>query len=297
MINITTSWIAGSIGRDAAREVFGPDRSVAAGTTAPMGRAVEVDGGLRLSGRWAWGSGVHNSSWMACGALVEPASGGDGRARVVMAVVPIGAITVLDTWHTTGMRGTGSTDYECHEVFVPWERVVDPSRPLQATPRVPAATTRPGADPLAVAERYRQAQGAQGKQEVGPDLLVFVSFAMPKGSLTRLAADAGKAGAILVFRGPREGSIRKTLAAFEPLARLGARATLDPEAFAGQRIEAVPVYLLGQAGGCGEASACAEVLRISGDAGLDDILERMARADHPLAQVAEGRLARLRGAP
>ena len=174
---------------------------------------------------------------------------------------------------------------------------VDPKLPDQSMPRVPSIATRPGTDPLAVAERYRQAQGAQGKQEVGPDLLVFVSFAMPKGSLTRLAADAGKAGAILVFRGPREGSIRKTLAAFEPLARLGARATLDPEAFAGQRIEAVPVYLLGQAGGCGEASACAEVLRISGDAGLDDILERMARADHPLAQVAEGRLARLRGAP
>ena len=55
MINITTSWIAGSIGRDAAREVFGPDRSVAAGTTAPMGRAVEVDGGLRLSGIWTAG--------------------------------------------------------------------------------------------------------------------------------------------------------------------------------------------------------------------------------------------------
>ena len=102
---------------------------------------------------------------------------------------------------------------------------------------------------------------------------------------------------MLVFRGPREGSIRKTLAAFEPLAKLGARAILDPEAFAHQRIEAVPVYLLGRAWGCGGASACAEVLRISGDAGLDDVLERMSRADHPLAQAAEGRLARLRGAP
>jgi type-F conjugative transfer system pilin assembly protein TrbC len=170
-----------------------------------------------------------------------------------------------------------------------------PGRPMQSMPKVvmPAA----GADPLAVAESYRQAQGAKGKQETGPNLLVFVSFAMPRASLERLAADAGKAGAVLVFRGPREGSIRKTLAAFEPLARLGARATLDPEAFAGQRIEAVPVYLLGQAGGCGEAAACAEVLRISGDAGLDDVLERMARADHPLAHAAEGRLARMRGAP
>lgn len=174
---------------------------------------------------------------------------------------------------------------------------VDPKRPVQSMPRVPSIAARPGADPLAVAERYRQAQGAQGKQEVGPDLLVFVSFAMPQASLARLAADAGKAGAVLVFRGPREGSIRKTLAAFEPLARLGSRATLDPEAFARHGVKAVPVYLLGQTGGCGEASACAEALRVSGDAGLDDVLERMARADHLLAQVAEERLARLRRAP
>jgi conjugal transfer pilus assembly protein TrbC len=174
---------------------------------------------------------------------------------------------------------------------------VDPSRPLQATPRLPVALTRPGADPLAVAERYRQSQGTHDPVSTGPDLLVFVSFAMPGPSLERLAVDAGKAGAVLVFRGPMDGSIRKTLAAFEPLARRGAQASIDPEAFARHRIEAVPVYLLGQAGGCGEAATCAEVLRVSGDAGLDDVLDRMARADHPLAQAAEARLVRLRGTP
>ena len=174
---------------------------------------------------------------------------------------------------------------------------VDPSRPMQATPRVPAATTRPGADPLAVAERYRQTQGTRDHSEAGPDLLVFVSFAMPGPSLERLAANAGKAGAVLVFRGPKDGSLRKTLAAFEPLAKRGARAILDPEAFARHQVEAVPVYLLGQAGGCGEAVACTEILRVTGDAGLDDVLERMARADHPLAGAAEARLARLRGKP
>ncbi len=173
----------------------------------------------------------------------------------------------------------------------------DPGRPTQAMPRVPAGAPRSGADPLAMAERYRRTQGTHDPVETGPDLLVFVSFAMPPASLERLAADAGKAGAVLVFRGPKEGSLRKTLAAFEPLAKRGARATLDPEAGARHRIEAVPVYLLGQAGGCGEAVACTEILRVSGDAGLDDVLERMARADHPLAQAAEGRLARLRGAP
>ncbi len=173
----------------------------------------------------------------------------------------------------------------------------DPDRPMQSMPRVPEPGASPGSgtDPLAVAQRYRQTRPALGS--AGPDLLVFVSFTMPGPSLERLASDAGKAGAVLVFRGPKEGSLRKTLAAFEPLAKRGARATLDPEAFARHRIEAVPVYLLGQAGGCGEATACAEILRITGDAGLDDVLERMARADHPLAAVAEARLARLRGKP
>jgi type-F conjugative transfer system pilin assembly protein TrbC len=142
--------------------------------------------------------------------------------------------------------------------------------------------------------------GTRDQSEAGPDLLVFVSFAMPGPSLERLAVDAGKAGAVLVFRGPKDGSLRKTLAAFEPLAIRGARATLDPEAFARHRIEAVPVYLLGGAGGCqsdSDDASCQDVLRVSGDAGLDDILERMARADHPLAAVAEARLARLRGKP
>jgi conjugal transfer pilus assembly protein TrbC len=134
----------------------------------------------------------------------------------------------------------------------------------------------------------------------GPDLLVFVSFAMPRASLERLAADAARTGAVMVFRGPKEGSLRKTLQAFEPLARRGASAILHPEAFTRHRIETVPVYVLGNTGGCqadSNETACQGVLRISGDASLDFILERMARADHPLAAVAEARLARLRKEP
>ena len=62
----------------------------------------------------------------------------------------------------------------------------------------------------------------------------------------------------------------------------------------------MPAYVLGSAGGCqagSDDSACQDVLRISGDASLDFILERMAQADHPLAGAAEARLARLRGKP
>ncbi len=171
----------------------------------------------------------------------------------------------------------------------------DPGRPMQSAPQVVMPTA--GADPLAVAERYRQAQGTKGKAETGPDLLVFVSFAMPQASLARLAADAGKTGAVLIFRGPKDGSLRKTLQAFEPLARRGAKAILHPEAFSRHRVEAVPMYLLGQAGGCDDTASCTDGLRVTGDASLDFVLERMARTDHPLAGSAKARLARLRGKP
>ena len=171
----------------------------------------------------------------------------------------------------------------------------DPGRPVHSTPQVVMPTT--GADPLAVAQRYRQAQGTRGKAETGPDLLVFVSFAMPRASLERLAADAARVDAVLVFRGPKDGSLRKTLQAFEPLARRGAKAILHPEAFSRHRVEAVPVYLLGRADGCDDTASCTDGLRVTGDAGLDFVLERMARTDHPLAGAAEARLARLRGKP
>jgi len=174
----------------------------------------------------------------------------------------------------------------------------DPGRPVQSTPRVDIPTA--GADPLAIAERYRKTQGTLRDGDTGPDLLVFVSFSMPDASLKRLATDAAKANAVLVFRGPKDGSLKKTLQAFEPLAKLGARAIIHPEAFTWNRIDSVPVVVLGTAAGRGcddAAGSCRETLRIAGDASLEYILERMARASHPLAEEAERRLTRLRGTP
>lgn len=174
----------------------------------------------------------------------------------------------------------------------------DPERPVQSAPRVEIPTT--GADPLAIAERYRKTRDALRDGDNGPDLLVFVSFSMPEASLKRLATDAAKANGVLVFRGPKDGSLKQTLQAFEPLAKLGASAILHPEAFTWNWIDSVPVFVLGTAagGGCDDAAdSCRETLRIAGDASLEYILERMARASHPLAEEAERRLTRLRGAP
>ena len=50
----------------------------------------------------------------------------EGKPEFVRFVVPQGDVTVLDTWKTTGMRGTGSHDVEVQNLFVPDERSLPP---------------------------------------------------------------------------------------------------------------------------------------------------------------------------
>jgi alkylation response protein AidB-like acyl-CoA dehydrogenase len=48
--------------------------------------------------------------------------------------MPKSALTILDTWHVGGMRGTGSTDYTAHDVFVPDELASFPADRRFASP-------------------------------------------------------------------------------------------------------------------------------------------------------------------
>jgi alkylation response protein AidB-like acyl-CoA dehydrogenase len=117
--------MAGFLPRETRREIFASPAACIAGGLAPTGRALIVDGGYRVSGRWAWASGIHQSTWVMCGAMLQE---GDPPAPVKRGlpmrqmVLPREQVRVLDTWHVGGMRGTGSTDYEIHDVFVPQER-------------------------------------------------------------------------------------------------------------------------------------------------------------------------------
>lgn len=156
--------------------------------------------------------------------------------------------------------------------------------------RTPADPRRP--DPLEVAERMRAQTTGAPQRDAGHDLVALVSFSMPKGSLERLARESARYGAVLVFRGPKDGSLRETLRAFEPLARLGANAVIHPPAFRAHRVTSVPVYLFGRplASGCEDAGRCEDVLRVDGDVSVRYALERMARAEHPLAAAAQARL-------
>lgn len=116
-------------------EVFGTregDRVpyvIAPGVTAPPGKAVAVDGGYRISGRWKWGTGVMHSDWVLVACAIV-----DGPANVVLfCALPTRDVMVLDTWHIDGMEGTGSHDLLVNDVFVPEYRTMDMSEMRNGT--------------------------------------------------------------------------------------------------------------------------------------------------------------------
>lgn len=98
---------------EAVEQILAAGHPFMAGSLRPGGSATKVDGGYRVTGRWAWGSGVPHADWVSVPVFC------DDPAPVVNAVVPIDQVTLHDTWHVMGMRGTGSGDYELNDVFVP----------------------------------------------------------------------------------------------------------------------------------------------------------------------------------
>lgn len=94
------------------------------GSIAPTGRAVAVEGGYRLTGRWALSSGCMHGDWLGAAGFVfdgdEMRMGPEGPEFRFFGVRG-SDIEVIDTWHSLGLRGTGSNDYAVSDIFVPEE--------------------------------------------------------------------------------------------------------------------------------------------------------------------------------
>ena len=117
------AWNIGQFELQAQEEVWGndPDALAATGLAFPCGKAMPVDGGYRLSGRWPFCSGINASSWMLVGAMTEQ-EGGPPQRRFFLAHEK--DFTVYDNWNTFGLTGTGSHDVEIKDAFVPAHRSV-----------------------------------------------------------------------------------------------------------------------------------------------------------------------------
>jgi indole-3-acetate monooxygenase len=115
-IGITSTLLVAYLPPQSRDELFGDGRGLAAGVWAPQGRATRVPGGVVVSGRWAFCSGITHADVLFAGCVL------DDKPAVV--ALPTEQLQILDTWHTLGLRGTGSHDTLAEEVFVPDERVL-----------------------------------------------------------------------------------------------------------------------------------------------------------------------------
>jgi indole-3-acetate monooxygenase len=123
-IAITSSLLAAYLPAESRAELFGSDR-IAAGVWAPRAKARPVDGGIVVSGRWAFCSGITHSDFLFGGCMIDgDQSATSERPMPRVVAMPKDDLQILDTWHTLGLRGTGSHDAVADEVFVPAARTV-----------------------------------------------------------------------------------------------------------------------------------------------------------------------------
>lgn len=114
---------------DGFKQVFtdNDNRITMGGQFAPNGMAEVVEGGYQLSGSWSFGSGTGHSQYVVGGFI--PLKNGEmtflenGMPEMLVAVMPRDQINFTDNWNVTGLKGTGSYDYNVQDTFVPEARV------------------------------------------------------------------------------------------------------------------------------------------------------------------------------
>ncbi len=134
MINSDGGYFSAYLDPGVAREMYRDLDAPTGGSLLFTGRAEAVAGGYRINGRWPFVSGCQHCDWLifSCNVIEhgEPRTMPNGMPERRFCFVPAGEVEVLDTWYTTGLRGSGSHDVAIKDVFVPMGRTYSfPSAP------------------------------------------------------------------------------------------------------------------------------------------------------------------------
>lgn len=123
MIGATSGVTAAYLPTAVAREIFGPPEMISGGVFAPMGRAVEDGNSYVLSGKWQWASGSVNCSWLMGGSAIiangEPRRLPNGALDSRMLLFPAASAQLINSWHVSGLCGTGSGEMQVTDLRVP----------------------------------------------------------------------------------------------------------------------------------------------------------------------------------
>jgi len=121
--NGNVNWTTARLSKEVAQAIFADPDMILANSTRPTGQAVVVEGGYRVTGRWALVSGCQLSACFILMCLLheddKPRLTPSGTPESRFMLCPAADCEIIDTWTVGGLRGTGSHDVVVHNLFVP----------------------------------------------------------------------------------------------------------------------------------------------------------------------------------
>jgi len=116
----------GYVSKETGLELLAKGQPLFGAVSNGAGKAVPVEGGFRVSGKYRYASGSLHADYMFVPAMLvvdgEPVQGPAGNATYL---VPTSEIDFGEGWDTIGLRATGSVDFSFSDVFVPADHVLD----------------------------------------------------------------------------------------------------------------------------------------------------------------------------
>ena len=152
---------AGFLPIEAARRVFEKDSQACLAASLalaarspsdnrPPDRAVAIEGGYRVSGRWPFASGCLHATWLFGSCPIfdgdQPRIRPDGRPETRYFFFPRENCEIIDNWNVIGLRGSESNDYAVVDAFVPDELTLTRDEPIK--PHHPGPLYRFGGETL-----------------------------------------------------------------------------------------------------------------------------------------------------
>jgi alkylation response protein AidB-like acyl-CoA dehydrogenase len=135
MGDASTAWILGQaagcalsaayLDPDTAVEIFGDKRAVLNWGPAISAKGIAADGGYRVTGKWCFASGIRHATWIGGHTPCFEADGTTprlnqrGEPMVRTFLFPAAKVKITDVWHSLGLKGTGSDNYEVSDLYVP----------------------------------------------------------------------------------------------------------------------------------------------------------------------------------
>jgi alkylation response protein AidB-like acyl-CoA dehydrogenase len=152
-----STWMMGLFPDEVQDRVFSTPDVRICGILSPSAVAVPAEGGFIVNGKWSFNTGAQQSAWNTNAAVMALP---DGGFAPIMTAIPISALQIVDDWHTSGLRGSGSVTTIAKDLFLPADQVLpfgevrsklNAGKPIYSAPFMPTACGTVGATALGLA--------------------------------------------------------------------------------------------------------------------------------------------------